>query len=781
MARKRLTVRGYLDSLESLSKKQLMLMLLRKRQDETEGVAVVGMACRLPGGITGPDDFWAALTEGRAVPAETYGVPVDSLGRPRWNVAAPDLAPLAGRLTHGAYLDDVDVFDAEYFGVSEDEAPYLDPQQRILMTCAAEAVADANLTRAQLGDRRVGVFTAATSIEYHQVYLRNGVEPRHLSRHVASGGTLSGTAGRVATGLGLRGPAMTVDTACSSALTALHLACAALRRRECDLAVVGACHLLLSPWTTAAFAQTGVLSGSGRCLPFAADADGYVRAEGCGVVVLQRQRDAVADGASPYALVRGTAVHQHGERLGMSVASALSQQFVMEEALRQAQVAPEDVAYVEAHANGLKLATVVEVEATAAAYRRTVAGAPQLYVGSCKANLGYLETASGIAGLIKAVLAVRHGAVPPQPEFGDIDPDGGWHRIPVTVPRHAAAWPDLPRRLAGVSAFGFTGTDAHAVVEAAVDRAAPAGPADRAGPADSARPVPAVLAMSAHNPLALRVTAAALLTRLAEEPHWTSEAVCRTLAVGRDARKVRVATVVHDRDGLVAQLSRVSDEPDPPPAARATGLALTFGDAADSDPSAGALPVPTGLWPRLERYAAVLRHPDGPDVADPTGLAEALAADRPTWTFAWVSAWISLVRDLRLNLAQVEFGKGHSPLLADVVTHRRTPEQACRLWRDGDRDDDAGRAVPVRLGRWRTTLTADGRVLRRAGVSPADAVLDPARIRPEDWLSLVAGQFAAGVPVRLDALWDRPRDGLVRLPPPAMTGSSYWPEQNRWS
>ncbi|MEV0901808.1 beta-ketoacyl synthase N-terminal-like domain-containing protein [Actinoplanes sp. NPDC049802] len=605
-------MRAYLDSLESLSRQQLMLLLLRRRQDDTEGIAVVGMACRLPGGITGPDAYWAALTAGRVVPDETTGVPVDSRGRPRWNVGAPDLAPLADVLAHGAYLDDVDVFDAGFFGVPEDEAPYLDPQQRILMTCAAEAVADANLTRDQLGTRRVGVFTAATSIEYHQPYLRNGVRPGDLSRHVAAGGTLSGTAGRVATGLGLHGPAMTVDTACSSALTALHLATVALRRRECDLAVVGACHLLLSPWTTAAFARTGVLSASGRCRPFAAGADGYVRSEGCGVVVLQRERDAVADGALPHAVVRGTAVHQHGDRLGLSVASALSQRFVMEEALRQAQTAAEDVAYVEAQANGLKLPTVVEAEAIAAAYRRTGAGAPRLYVGSAKANLGYLETASGMAGLIKTVLAVRHGTVPRQPDVGDLDPDGGWHRGPLSVPVESVAWPDVPRRLAGVSAFGFTGTDAHAILEA---------PADRAGP--SGGDGPAVLALSAHHPAALRKTAATLLTYLETDPRWTVDAVCRTLAVGRDVRAVRAAAVVHDRAGLLAALSR-----------------------------------------------------------------------------------------------------------------------------------------------WR----ADG-----AGAAP-----DPARIDPADRLQLMAARFAAGGPARPADLWDG-RDGLVRLPPPALTGRSWWPEQNRWS
>ncbi|MGW3564206.1 beta-ketoacyl [acyl carrier protein] synthase domain-containing protein [Streptomyces sp. NPDC000941] len=458
-------MRAYIESLEKLSRTQLMLLLARQHQAETEGLAVVGMSCRLPGGIDTPADLWAMVDEGRVLATEQTGVPTDSLGRPRWNLAAPDIAPYAAALRQGGYLTDIDLFDAERFGMSEEEARCLDPQQRLLLTETSRALEDAGLT--DPGGLCVGVFVSVTTPEYGLAGIRNGVTADRMSAPMATGTVVSGAAGRISVGLGLNGPALTVDTACSSTLVAVHLAGAALRRKECDVAIVGVSHLLLSPVTTAVFAKAGMLSATGRCRPFTARADGYVRAEGSVVLVLKREQDARADEDTPYALIRSSAIHQHGRRATMSAASSAGQQRAIRDCLTAAGVDAAQVGYVEAHGSADKVADAVEIDAIATAYERDSTDHPPLYVGSGKANIGYLETASGAVGLVRAILALRHRTVPAQPDFTDPDPAVFSRPTSVTVPAKALPWPSEEHRLAGVNAFGFTGVNAHVLIEAA--------------------------------------------------------------------------------------------------------------------------------------------------------------------------------------------------------------------------------------------------------------------------------------------------------------------------
>ncbi|MFJ4518181.1 polyketide synthase [Streptomyces sp. NPDC088816] len=460
-------MKDYIESLQGLSKSQLVLLLARQHRQETERIAVVGMACRFPGGIDGPQQYWDALRTGRSVLAEAGGIPKDSTGRPRWNVSAPDLAPLAGLLAQGAYLDAVDLFDAERFGIPDEEARHMDPQQRLLLACAAEALEDA--APFDPGEARVGVFAGVSTVEYGFAALRNGLGAEGLSPYMGTGGALSATAARVATGLGLNGPVLTVDTACSSALTATHLASSALRRGECDVAVVGACHLMLAPFTAGVFEQAGMLSPTGRSRPFDSEADGHVRGEGCGVLVLKRERDARAAGDRPYALIKGSGVYQHGDRPTMAAVSSVAQRRVMAQALRDAAVDPHQVQYIEAQANGSKLGGVIEAEAIAETYRRAASDAPPLYLGSAKANLGYLETASGAAGLIKAALALRNRVIPPQPGIDTPDPAVPWDRTGLRLPRAAVPWPEAESPMAAVSSFGFTGTNAHVLMQGGED------------------------------------------------------------------------------------------------------------------------------------------------------------------------------------------------------------------------------------------------------------------------------------------------------------------------
>jgi 3-oxoacyl-[acyl-carrier-protein] synthase II len=453
------TVKDYIESIEQLSHKQLVVMLARQRLAATQGIAVVGMGLRFPGGLDHPDALWAAVREGRVAYGEQPRCPVDSTGRPRWNLDAPDLAPYADLLTTGAYLDDIDLFDADRYGIGAEEAAYLDPQQRLLVTCAAEALADAGIT--DVAGQRTGVFAALSAVEYNYAAIRNGVGRDGLSAHLGPGAAVSAAAGRIATCLRLSGPAVTVDTACSSALTALHLAGASLRAGECDLAIVGTSCLLLAPGAFGVVARSGNLSPSGRARPFDAAADGYVRGEGCGVLVLRRQRDA---GANPYAVIRGTAVHQHGDRDSIAALSATGLSRVVRSALGAAQVEPEQVGYVEAQANGVRLAAVIEAEVLADGYGRSGSGVAPLPLGSVKANIGYPETSSGMASLMKAVLAVQRAEIPPQPAVDTPDPAIAWDRLGLVIPREPAPWPD-PVRRAGVGSCGFTGTYGHAIVE----------------------------------------------------------------------------------------------------------------------------------------------------------------------------------------------------------------------------------------------------------------------------------------------------------------------------
>ncbi len=455
-------MRSYIESLEELTRSQLMVLLARRRRADTEGLAVVGMSCRLPGGIEDPAGLWEGVHAGRAADTADVGVPTDSRGRPRWNLDAPDIEPYADALRNGAYLSDVDLFDAESFGIPDEEARCIDPQHRMLLTQARHALDDAGITDRR--GTRAAVFVSVTAPEYGLAAVRNGI--KELSAAMSTGTVVSAAAGRVAATFGLSGPALTLDTACSSTLTAVHLAGRALRAGECDVALVGASHLLLSPVTTGVFAGAGLLSPSGACRPFTARADGYVRGEGAVVLVLKREHDAERDGDKPYAVIRSSAVHQHGGRAALSSPSAAGQRQVVQDCLRAAEVSPAEVGYVEAHGSADMVTDAVEADALAAAYERQSADACPLYIGSGKVNVGYLETAAGAAGLIRAVLAVGHGTVPPQPDFTDPAPDIPWQRMSLSVPTGATPWPDTGRVLAGVNAFGFTGTNAHVLLEA---------------------------------------------------------------------------------------------------------------------------------------------------------------------------------------------------------------------------------------------------------------------------------------------------------------------------
>ncbi|MET2856414.1 phthiocerol type I polyketide synthase PpsB [Mycobacterium tuberculosis] len=421
-----------------------------------EPVAVVGIGCRFPGDVDGPESFWDFLVAGRNAIST---VPAD-----RWDAEAfyhPDpLTP--GRMTTkwGGFVPDVAGFDAEFFGITPREAAAMDPQQRMLLEVAWEALEHAGIPPDSLGGTRTAVMMGVYFNEYQSML---AASPQNVDAYSGTGNAHSITVGRISYLLGLRGPAVAVDTACSSSLVAVHLACQSLRLRETDLALAGGVSITLRPETQIAISAWGLLSPQGRCAAFDAAADGFVRGEGAGVVVLKRLTDAVRDGDQVLAVVRGSAVNQDGRSNGVTAPNTAAQCDVIADALRSGDVAPDSVNYVEAHGTGTVLGDPIEFEALAATYGH---GGDACALGAVKTNIGHLEAAAGIAGFIKATLAVQRATIPPNLHFSQWNPAIDAASTRFFVPTQNSPWPTAegPRR-AAVSSFELGGTNAHVIIE----------------------------------------------------------------------------------------------------------------------------------------------------------------------------------------------------------------------------------------------------------------------------------------------------------------------------
>ncbi len=433
-------------------------------------VAIIGMACRFPGGCENTDHFWKLLRSGTCA--------ITEIPRDRWDIDQyydPDQKKPGGIISrHGGFIHDVDQFDAHFFNISHREAAAMDPQQRLLLTLAWEALERAGMNPAALAGTRTGVFVGIFSHDYEIIQIRNNDRDTRISfddMYFATGNSASVAAGRLAYCFGFEGPAIAIDTACSSSLVAVHLACQSLRNRETDIALASGVNLLLSPELSMTFSRAGMLSRTGLCKTFDASADGYVRSDGCGMVVLKLLSQAIADGDPVLAVVRGSAINQDGASNGLTAPNGLSQEAVIRTALANAGVAPHDVSYIEAHGTGTPLGDPVEVSSLANVYGQGRNADNPLYLGSVKANIGHTEAAAGIAGLIKVVLAMMHRHIPMQPHFRDLNPQITLDTIPAAIPVVGVDWktgaPGM-RLLAGVSSFGFSGTNAHVVVEEAL-------------------------------------------------------------------------------------------------------------------------------------------------------------------------------------------------------------------------------------------------------------------------------------------------------------------------
>ncbi|MCE9672536.1 type I polyketide synthase [Myxococcus stipitatus] len=507
-------------------------------RERHEGIAIVGMGCRFPGGASSPDRYWRLLREGRETLSD---VPSD-----RWDADAffhpdPD-RPGAIYCRRGSFLESIDQFEPRFFGISPREAARMDPQHRLLLEVAWEALEGSGRDPATLHGSRTGVFVGMMGQDYTQLATS---APELIDAHTGAGNSASVAAGRLAYTFGFQGPCLTLDTACSSSLVAVHLAVRSLRQHEVDFALAGGVNIVLSPVATLIESRAHMLAPDGRCKAFDAAADGMGRGEGCGVLVLRRLSDALADADPIIAVIRGSAVNQDGRTSGLTVPNGLAQQEVMRQALRDARVEPTLVGYVEAHGTGTALGDPIELEALGAIYGdRSVRDLP-LMVGSVKTNLGHLEGAAGIAGLMKAALCLANGEVPPHLHLRTPTPHVDWGRLFIDIPTTCRPWDGPPSRFAAVSSFGFSGTNAHLVLESAPTREAVA-----RGPE---RPLQ-LLTLSARSEGSLRRLADRFADLLLEQRDLHLPDVCHTTHVGRSGMEDRVAVVAESAPEMASAL-----------------------------------------------------------------------------------------------------------------------------------------------------------------------------------------------------------------------------------
>jgi acyl transferase domain-containing protein len=441
-----------------LAIRQLQAKIDRLEQAQQEPIAIIGMGCRFPSGVDTPEQFWHLLESGRDAITE---IPGDRWDSGKYYDGDP-ASPGKMYIRQGGFLPHLQDFDAQFFRIAPREAISLDPQQRLLLEVSWEALELAGIAPERLNGSLTGVFIGICGNDHWYRLLKRDVA--EIDAYLTTGNTHSIAAGRISYSLGLTGPSLAIDTACSSSLVAVHLAISSLRNRECDLALAGGVNRILLPEVSINFSKARMLSPDGRCKTFDASANGFVRSEGCGIIVLKRLNDAIAAQDHILAVIRGSAVNQDGRSSGLTVPNGPSQQAVIRQALKNARIAPEQVSYLETHGTGTALGDPIEVGALGAVFSQN----RSVLLGAVKANIGHTEAAAGIASLIKAVLALQHEKIPPQLHFQTPNPNIDWNNLPFTIPTQMTPWKrGNPSRFAGVSSFGFSGTNAHVILEEA--------------------------------------------------------------------------------------------------------------------------------------------------------------------------------------------------------------------------------------------------------------------------------------------------------------------------
>jgi acyl transferase domain-containing protein len=532
----------------TLSSAQLALAIRRMRAERPDAdlvnsnpIAIIGMGCRYPGNVRSPQDYWRLLRDG--VDAISKAVP------DRWDASYYDPDPQCpGKMNScwGGFLTGVDQFDPLLFGISPREASSIDPQQRLLLEVAWETIWDSGRAPESLAGSRTGVFVAMVNSDYEQMLFANDCS---IGPHSCTGGYRSVASGRISFLLDLHGPSISMDTACSSSLSVIHGACQSLRTGECDLALAGGVTLHLMPGHYIGLAKLGMLAPEGRCRTFDASANGFVPSEGCGMVALKRLADALSDGDRVYAVIRGTALNQDGRTNVLTAPNGLAQQAVIRAALENAHVRAADITYVETHGTGTELGDPIEVEALAEAIGKSSPAALPCALGAVKTNVGHLEAAAGIAGLMKVALSLEHQEIPKNLHFEKLNPHISLAGTRFFLPTSNAPWPrgEGPR-FAGVSSFGFSGTNAHIILEESPRVQTRQEIVHRA-----TRPY--VLPISARTPEALQSYARAYQSFLQEDGREVPlYDLCQTAACRRSHLEERFALTAADQDELLRLL-----------------------------------------------------------------------------------------------------------------------------------------------------------------------------------------------------------------------------------
>jgi myxalamid-type polyketide synthase MxaD len=520
--------------------------------EKTEPIAITGMACRFPGGADSPEKFWSLLHDGvdtvKTVPLKRW----EGLGGPALSDAL-----FERYLPQGAFLEEIDQFDPYFFGMSPLEATMTDPQQRLLLEVCWEALERAGQVQEKLTGSQTGVFLGMAPSEYGALRYDIG-DLNDLDIYTGLGMGANSASGRISFLLGLQGPNFPVDTACSSSLVATHLACESLRTRGCNMALAGGVNLFVSPMLSVLFTKLGAISPDGHCKAFDASANGLVRGEGVGMVVLKRYADALAAGDPILALIRGSAINHNGRSAGLTVPNGHAQKAVISKAIERSEITPDQISYVEAHGTGTALGDPIEVRALNEALGKGRSMQQPFALGSVKTNIGHTEFSAGIAGLIKTVLALQHKEIPPHLHLSQPNPNIAWDSIPVYIPTTPTPWePVGGRRIAGVSSFGASGTNAHAILEEAPALPTNRHMAETLEEEASGSPKTYILPLSARSSAALQDLAGLysdhLRTRAAEE-NQSLYNICATSSLRRSHHRYRLAAVGHDLTEIAEQL-----------------------------------------------------------------------------------------------------------------------------------------------------------------------------------------------------------------------------------
>lgn len=527
------------ERLSRLSPQKLALLkqAMSDSANVAEPIAVVGMGCRFAG-ASNIDDYWRLIRDAvdmtGEIPASRWDV--DALYDPTGNTP--------GKMTTrwGGFLEKIDCFDAAFFGISPREAEKMDPQHRLLLEVVWEALEYGGLAPARLRESSTGVFVGVGGVDYSRIPVQLDNYLEQISAYSGTGNALSIAANRISYTLDLRGPSIAIDTACSSSLVAAHLAIRSLRANECDTAIVGGVNAILTPETTLAFSQAQMLSPDGKCRPFDHRANGYVRGEGCGAIILKRLSDAVSAGDIVLATIRGSAVNQDGMTSGITAPRGTAQVAVIRQALKDARRAPDDVSYIEAHGTATPLGDPLELQALADVFGRDTKDATDCYIGSVKANIGHTETSAGIASLIKVILMLRHRTIPKQTHFEALNPHVDLASSRLRVAHELTTWDAAAKAAtAGVSSFGFGGTNAHLVLESATT--------DPIETSQSDRPAH-VFAISAKTAEALRRLASRYSESIADQDEFPLADACHTAAIDRNHFNHRLAISTGDAGEL---------------------------------------------------------------------------------------------------------------------------------------------------------------------------------------------------------------------------------------